>query len=57
MKPIRLRSVRPFVFGDVVLADEQEKNPQLKFDTKVKINKFLKAIVRPLSSSIKAVTD
>lgn len=48
MKPIRLRSVRPFVFGDVVLADEQDKNPQLKFDTKVKINKFLKAIVRPL---------
>lgn len=47
MTPIRLKSVRPFVFDTVSLAEEQEKVDDDKFlDTKVKVNKFLKKKVR-----------
>lgn len=53
MTPIRLRSVRPFVFDTVSLADEQEKsNDDKLLDSKVKVNKFLKKKVRFLFFSL-----
>jgi Mre11 DNA-binding presumed domain len=39
-----LRSVRPFVLGDVMLAEEQEVNG-VKLDTKKDVNKFLRSKV------------
>jgi hypothetical protein len=45
MEPIRLRSVRPFVFDEVSLLDAQDGD-DVDLDTKVKVNKFLKAKVR-----------
>lgn len=44
MDPIRLRTVRPFVFDDCYLAEEKEMN-KVKLDTKQQITKFLKTKV------------
>ncbi len=45
-EPIRLRSVRPFIFDDINLMDEQNKGAVLK--TKVQVNKFLKSKVKEM---------
>ena len=42
-EPIRLRSVRPFIFGDINLMDEQNKGAVLK--TKLQVEKFLRGKV------------
>lgn len=44
MEPIQLKTVRPFVFGDVILQDAREDG--IKLDSKVAVNKFLKSKVR-----------
>lgn len=46
MQPIRLRSVRPFVWDEVSLIEVQEGD-DIDLSTKVKVNKFLKGKVGP----------
>lgn len=41
MEPIRLRSVRPFVWDEVSLLVAQDVD-NVELDTKVKVNRFLK---------------
>ncbi|GAA6019654.1 hypothetical protein JCM10207_006959 [Rhodosporidiobolus poonsookiae] len=49
-EPIRLRSVRPFVFEEVSLAEYHDKqtDDRKKLNTKVAVNKFLKARVNEM---------
>ncbi|GAA5974461.1 hypothetical protein JCM11641_003229 [Rhodosporidiobolus odoratus] len=49
-EPIRLRSVRPFVFDEVSLSDhhEAQTDDRKKLNTKVAVNKYLKAKVNEL---------
>jgi len=54
-EPIRLRSVRPFIFEDLNLMDEQANGAVLK--TKVQVNKFLKAKVNALIDRANAEWD
>lgn len=42
MKPLRLRTVRPFLWDEVVLHEEEAKDPNLDLSSKVKVNAFLK---------------
>lgn len=46
-KPIRLRSVRPFIFEDLVLSTYHDKqtDDRKKLNSKVAVNKYLKAKV------------
>lgn len=44
MEPIQLKTVRPFVYGDIILEEAREAGAKL--DSKVAVNKFLKAKVR-----------
>lgn len=46
MRSIRLRTVRPFIFDEIVLADAQKADPNLDLRTKSQINQFLKKKVR-----------
>lgn len=46
MRSIRLRTVRPFIFDEIVLADEQKADSKLDLRTKSQINQFLKKKVR-----------
>ena len=43
LEPIQLRTVRPFVFGEVILSEEREAGAKL--ETKAMVNKFLKSKV------------
>lgn len=46
MTPLRLRSVRPFLFDEVSLYDAQEEaDDNQLLDSKIKVNKFLRAKV------------
>lgn len=45
LTPIPLKTVRPFIFKEIVLADEEEEH-NLKLDDKKKVTKFLKEEVR-----------
>lgn len=47
-EPIRLRSVRPFIFEEIKLADVQADNPNIKLDSKVAVAKYLKSRVNDL---------
>ncbi|BGP17491.1 hypothetical protein JCM10213_004413 [Rhodosporidiobolus nylandii] len=49
-EPIRLRSVRPFVFEEINLLEyhDQQTEDKKKLDSKVKVNKYLKAKVNEL---------
>ncbi|POY75253.1 double-strand break repair protein MRE11 [Rhodotorula taiwanensis] len=49
-KPIRLRSVRPFIFEDLVLSTYHDKqtDDRKKLNSKVAVNKYLKAKVNEL---------
>lgn len=48
-EPIRLRSVRPFIFEDIALASYHDKqtDDRKKLTSKVAVNKYLKSKVRP----------
>lgn len=48
-EPIRLRSVRPFIFEDIALAPYHDKqtDDRKKLTSKVSVNKYLKSKVRP----------
>ena len=48
MRSIRLRTVRPFIFDEIVLAEAQKSDPNLDLRTKSAINQFLKKKVRRL---------
>lgn len=50
MEPIRLRSVRPFVWDEVSLLAAQDVD-DVELDTKVKVNQFLKLKVTRLASA------
>lgn len=53
MTPIRLRSVRPFVFDKVSLQEAQDEADDEKLlDSKVKVNKFLKKKVSSITSGL-----
>ncbi|EFP81287.1 meiotic recombination [Puccinia graminis f. sp. tritici] len=52
--PIPLKSVRPFIFDDIVLA-EHEEEAKLKLDEKPKVVRYLKSLVEQLIK--KATTD
>lgn len=43
MDPIQLKTVRPFVYGDINLEEMREEG--VKLDTKTAVNKFLKSKV------------
>lgn len=47
-EPIRLRSVRPFIFEDIALAPYHDKqtDDRKKLTSKVAVNKYLKSKVR-----------
>ncbi|POW20493.1 hypothetical protein PSHT_03399 [Puccinia striiformis] len=45
--PIPLKTVRPFIFEDIVLAEDEEEK-KLKLDDKPKIVKYLKSLVEEL---------
>jgi double-strand break repair protein MRE11 len=47
-EPIRLRSVRPFVFEEISLAEYHDKQTEekKKLNTKIAVNKYLKGKVR-----------
>jgi double-strand break repair protein MRE11 len=53
IEPIPLRSVRPFIMGEVMLAEEQEVN-NVKLDTKKDANKFLRSKVPLFLSSVES---
>ena len=42
MRSIRLRTVRPFVFDEIILAEAQKADQNLDLRTKSAINQFLK---------------
>lgn len=44
MDPIQLKTVRPFVYGDIALEEAREEGAKL--DSKVAVNKFLKSKVK-----------
>jgi double-strand break repair protein MRE11 len=48
--PIPLKSVRPFIFDDIVLA-EHEEEAKLKLDEKPKVVRYLKSLVSAQYSS------
>ena len=56
MEKIRLRTVRPFVFDDVVLTDIEEIEG-MPLDTKLKVNKYLKRRVNELIEKANAEWD
>ncbi|KAM0750789.1 DNA repair exonuclease [Meredithblackwellia eburnea MCA 4105] len=56
MDPIRLRSVRPFVWDEVVLAEASEVD-NVDLSTKIKVNKFLKEKVNELIDRANAEWD
>lgn len=47
-KPIRLRSVRPFIYEDISLTHAQADDENLDLSSKVLVNKYLKSRVRDL---------
>ncbi|EGG01081.1 uncharacterized protein MELLADRAFT_39329, partial [Melampsora larici-populina 98AG31] len=53
---VPLKSVRPFVFHDIILSDEEEEN-NLKLDTKTKVIKYLTKLVEVLISQANAEWD
>ncbi|KAL8287436.1 hypothetical protein RQP46_003294 [Phenoliferia psychrophenolica] len=56
MQPIRLRSVRPFVWDEISLVEAAEGD-DVDLSTKVKVNKFLKAKVNELIDKANAEWD
>lgn len=48
-EPIRLKSVRPFLFEEVSLANCHDPENKINLNTKVSVNKFLKKKVRFLA--------
>ncbi|KAH9818060.1 double-strand break repair protein MRE11 [Melampsora americana] len=56
INPITLKTVRPFVFHDIILSDEEEEN-NLTLDTKTKVIKYLTKLVELLISQANAEWD
>ena len=55
VEPIQLRTVRPFIFDDVCLAEAREDG--VKLDTKVQITKYLKEQVEQLVTRANQMWD